>query len=121
MTDLKPCPFCGGREDYEPFEDDDGFIICSFCAARAPHTERWNTRPALELPEGFSLDSDGDLVDGAGDLLAYGTGGGWVSIKDNEGDIAELSSGQVRALAIWLQRRAAKPPETGTQTSEESK
>jgi len=109
MSDLKPCPFCGGSEDYEPFEDDDGFIICSFCAARAPHTERWNTRPAPELPEGYKLDDDGgDLIDDAGDPLAYDVGGGKVAIVDinHGGDVAELNADQVRALCIWLQRRS---------------
>jgi len=88
------------------------------------HFEVGNSRsvcPAPELPEGLALDGDGDLVNDAGDLLAYGTGGGWVSIKDNEGDIAELNADQVRALAIWLQGQVAKPPETGTQTSKEDK
>lgn len=57
MTDLKPCPFCGGKiNNQQPYWDDFGsdddywVISCPFCGAMIYDQEKdyvialWNTR-----------------------------------------------------------------------------
>jgi hypothetical protein len=54
MTDaLKPCPFCGGKAQYENDvgHNDEGFwewYECTICAAKADSAETWNRR--VDLP-----------------------------------------------------------------------
>jgi len=66
MTELKPCPFCGGEAHLRDWEDGEGFryqVICQECEgssdeyyadsgqtihAEIDATDRWNTRPKEE-------------------------------------------------------------------------
>ncbi len=104
MTDLKPCPFCG-----EMPENDEGFVECftSLCPAeQQPCTvDRWNSRAVPELPEGYREEVLGSrrvlMFDGL--LLAtQWTETGNLYVWEG------LSPEHFQALAIWLQRRAAK-------------
>lgn len=56
---LLPCPFCGGSEDLNKYEDGAGsyYIACDNCEACGPQEygekdfeEMWNTRNILPLP-----------------------------------------------------------------------
>lgn len=49
MTDLKPCPFCGGVDIREHLNSwDEAHFRCQACGSTAPLTI-WNTRPAEDL------------------------------------------------------------------------
>ena len=59
--DLKPCPFCGPKEEpYQPnIEGDSGWftIVCGWCEARIAGEKsqdkavsEWNTRPSPWIP-----------------------------------------------------------------------
>lgn len=63
MSNLKPCPFCGGEAEEASFDynytydEDDGmdfirdeFIECIKCGARAETPEKWNSRVPNLLP-----------------------------------------------------------------------
>ncbi|TFH86624.1 restriction alleviation protein, Lar family [Billgrantia azerbaijanica] len=60
MSELKPCPFCGGKPARQELEDGGQVIECSSCLASTPiHYDRcenlvssWNRR---SLPEGMAL------------------------------------------------------------------
>ena len=42
MSDLKPCPFCGSRQDLENYT---GFVKCGKCGAEGPvGKSNWNDR-----------------------------------------------------------------------------
>jgi len=48
-TNLKPCPFCGSKADWnnEVGPDDDYYIEffqCTSCSAKTDTIEEWNTR-----------------------------------------------------------------------------
>lgn len=56
MSDLKPCPFCGGESEYEEFND--GFFSwgrvecqCGVMLTTPPNVtiEAWNTRKPMDL------------------------------------------------------------------------
>ena len=62
MSELKPCPFCGGNDLHkEKFLDLVGWIYriyCKYCGARAESladmetaVKRWNTRPAEDAKD----------------------------------------------------------------------
>ena len=55
MSDLKPCPFCGGTRSISVLNlfTRDSYRKCDICGAEAPEAktpeeaaEKWNTRPA---------------------------------------------------------------------------
>ena len=86
------------------------------CGAQQARLSHSPPSHAPELPEGFTgngpmlYDPDGRVVARwYGELGGCGISGAFVAKQD------------AQALAIWLQRKAVKPPETGTQTSEENK
>ncbi len=92
MTDLKPrrgcceyCVSCIGAEN------------CRQCGAPL--------RPVPELPEGYREDDEGDLCCGVS-ILAFAYGNGSFAVGNDE--LTVLSNSDAQALAIWLQRRAAK-------------
>lgn len=54
MTDLKPCPFCGGYNTFFDEEFYTVFVYCAACGAKGPPslgndinetTKKWNNRP----------------------------------------------------------------------------
>jgi len=66
MSDLKPCPFCGGR-DIDPkgrmsnAPNHDGYTCgprCMNCGASAESAEAWNTRPASVPVEALRVQID---------------------------------------------------------------
>ena len=88
-------------------EDDAGFVECHSpgCALEFKPTtlRRWNTRPFPELPEGYREERVGEqhrMLDAYGGVIATH-------------DCAVIFTGaaptedNLRALAIWLQRRLA--------------
>ena len=61
MSDeLKPCPFCGGENVTNEFDDPFYYVICGICGASSAFSDEegavrlWNTRAAL-TDEQFSL------------------------------------------------------------------
>lgn len=59
MTDLLPCPFCGGKAELheDPFEEWTSYVQCGSCYLRtAEHfnsesaAKYWNTRPSPWIP-----------------------------------------------------------------------
>ena len=49
MEELKPCPFCGNKADYdnEEFAGGDGYRSwsgCTVCSAKTRTKEEWNNR-----------------------------------------------------------------------------
>ena len=71
-TELRPCPFCGGRKAYldrmESGSDEDSFIHCPECGADGPYyggtdstlpheaVELWNHRPQTDKAVGMLSD-----------------------------------------------------------------
>ena len=54
MTDLKPCPFCGGKANLEALvvgDDTYHSIMCPDCGAHIAEDdgERWNNRPGEDV------------------------------------------------------------------------
>ena len=99
MSELKPCPFCGGEAMRSCIP---GAVKCMQCGA-STIVDNWNTRPAPELPEGYSM-RDGSSVYHLwhGDTLLA-----WFTFGDNLELTDEGSNGKhAQALAIWLQKRA---------------
>lgn len=85
-------------------------------------------RPAPQLPEGYRVEDHGNggetlWTPQGHPLMVWSMDGsveGWYSASFTT-DVTEEAAEHTQALAIWLQRQVAKPPETGTQTSKESK
>ena len=58
MTDLKPCPFCGGEPEHETHSDGMASVHCVDCGVRSRRgvyafdggAEEWNTRAPLPDP-----------------------------------------------------------------------
>jgi len=101
MSDLKPCPFCGGAAMRSCIP---GTAKCLECGA-STIVNNWNTRPAPELPEGF-MDREGVLyvIDSPflqHFRLAWFEGDGTLYL-----DRQFCPRSQAQALAIWLQRRS---------------
>jgi hypothetical protein len=65
--ELKPCPFCGGKNVCE--RADDGYVSCADCHAYGPDAQNaikgWNTRPTADLGE------DGELVERLREFGSY--------------------------------------------------
>ena len=67
MSELKPCPFCGGEAETVGFDAPERWVICKRCkASTESHTcadaaiEAWNTRAERICKFGF-IESDGSL------------------------------------------------------------
>ena len=117
MTDLKPCPFCGGegREvggcastacsacgSYSREE-----VRCVQCNASAVDAEDWNTRPVPELLEGYREECRSTALhlmrrDVAGEytVAIWRTSHNYLAFPGNG-----MDDSHAQALAIWLQRR----------------
>ena len=98
MSDLKPCPFCGG-EAYQTCIV--GTVKCLQCGA-STIVDNWNTRATPELPKGYRT-RDHLSVNYA---LFYGDKFlAWFTFGDNLELTDEGARGKhAQALAIWLQR-----------------
>lgn len=78
MSDLKPCPFCGGEaEPFNPFGNADGTwcVLCSECASatgfeqtEAEAIAAWNTRAPIEYEGWFYLPKPRDGIIDYGEL-----------------------------------------------------
>ena len=98
MTELKPCPFCGAGKDCPPEVGDDDFVSCRYCGARASF-DRWDDRPAPELPDGYRADEDGNLWFRSLCIASFTEKGSLLVIGGQEPQ-------HWPACAIWLQRRS---------------
>ena len=112
MSELKPCPFCGGEavDSFRGVGCGDDF--CPGVHVRCSESE-WNTRPAPELPEGYWEDAPV----GFSNRLQYHhksevAGEFWITIavwlyeEDKISIMKPLNPKHAHALAIWLQRGA---------------
>ena len=54
-TELKTCPCCGAVKYYPPKVEDYDFVS-------SINFDRWGTRPAPELPEGYRADGEIGLI-----------------------------------------------------------
>ena len=96
--ELKPCPLCGGRAlEYEGranCRNRDCLMYYDW-----PSVERWNNRPAPELPEGYRVEGDTLFKGEVRIAILYPNGD--LSLRSRN-----LGNEDAQALAIWLQRRA---------------
>ena len=90
MSELKPCPFCGGEaEPFNPFENTEGTwcVLCSDCAAatgfeqtEAEAIAAWNTRAerTCKVEGDYWHDHGGDGSDTYEFILSCGHSVEWL-------------------------------------------
>lgn len=109
MTDLKPCPFCGGGAHAERSEHGGFNVTCTHCGCRVHDSnefDQWNTRPVPELPDGYTCNRHVLFFEGAA-IATIGIESGRLyfggMVTDHIG-LRSLEPEHLPALAIWLQR-----------------
>ncbi len=103
MSELKPCPFCGG-EAYQTCIV--GTVKCLQCGA-STIVDNWNDRATPELPDGYcEEDRNGcaSLINIKCGIIAW-IGDALGSLYTNSEEEDCLDAEHIRALTIWLQRR----------------
>lgn len=90
MTDLLPCPFCGGNAKANENDIGETFSVeCDYCAAEADTVALWNTRPQLEAVNPVTV-KPLPWRDSYGVLRADLPGGTWM-IKGKIGEFSKSS------------------------------
>jgi hypothetical protein len=107
MVELKPCPFCGGRNVCE--RADDGYVSCADCHTYGPAGSNpnaaWNTRAIL------STGDDAGLVERLNEgVLIIGSGPGQSEMID----VVTANQAMRRAAAAILSLTARNKALVGT-------
>lgn len=114
MTEeLKPCPFCGRHEFFEPGEHpvDSFHVICTYCGAHGPawsdypRTERmWNERPIEDALRArlAAAEARADAAENARDWL--------IRVLDQVRDTDRM---QAEIDALYALESGAPQPESG--------